>query len=54
MKIEKMQLAVLDLTHINELYSASTDLEICGLLGGDFLVQHKAVIDYKKRRLILR
>jgi hypothetical protein len=54
MKIEKMQLAVLDLTHINELYSASTDLEICGLLGGDFLVQHKAVIDYKKRRMILR
>lgn len=54
MKIENMQLAVLDLTHINELYSASTDMEICGLLGGDFLVRHKAVIDYKKKLLILR
>lgn len=54
MQIEEMKVAVLDLSHINELYASSTDLKICGLLGGDFLVQYKAVIDYRRQRLVLR
>ena len=54
MKIENMKVAVLDLTHINQLYAASTDVEICGLLGGDFLVRYQAVIDYNKKQLLLR
>ena len=54
MEIENMKVAVLDLSHINELYSASTDLNICGLLGGDFLVRHKATIDYHRKLLVLR
>lgn len=54
MQIEEMKVAVLDLSHINELYASSTDLKICGLLGGDFLVQYKAVIDYRRKRLVLR
>ncbi len=51
--VENLKVALLDMNHINELYSKVTDLEICGLLGSDFLVEYKAVIDYKKRRLIL-
>ncbi|MEN8117427.1 MAG: aspartyl protease family protein [Bacteroidota bacterium] len=48
MKIENMKIALLDLSHINELYSKATDLKICGLIGSDFLVKHGAVIDYRK------
>ena len=54
MVIENMKVAVLDLSHINELYSSSTDLTICGLLGGDFLVRYKALVDYHHKRLVLR
>lgn len=54
MKIDEMKVAVLDLSHINQLYAASTDIVICGLLGGDFLVRYKAVIDYKRKLMLLR
>ena len=54
LKIESLKVALLDLSHINELYIKATDLEICGLIGGDFLMKHKAVIDYKKKILLLR
>ncbi|MDB4582810.1 retroviral-like aspartic protease family protein [Draconibacterium sp.] len=53
LKIENFKVALLDLSHINELYSKSTNLKICGLIGGDFLMKYKAVIDYKKKRLVL-
>jgi len=51
---KKLKVALLDLSHINELYSNATGLEICGLLGSDFLIKYKAVIDYHKKVLILR
>lgn len=51
--IKNMKVAILDLSHINELYSKATDINICGLLGGDFLMKYKAVIDYKQKRLVL-
>lgn len=54
LKIETSKMALLDLAKINELYSKSVDLKIGGLLGGDFLVKYQAVIDYKKRLLMLR
>jgi hypothetical protein len=44
-----MKVALLDLSHINELYKRATDLEICGLIGGDFLTKHHALIDYKRK-----
>jgi len=49
----KLKVALLDLSHINELYKKVTDLEICGLIGGDFLVEYRAVIDYKRKLLTL-
>ncbi len=53
LKVENQKVALLDLTHINKLYSNATSLSICGLLGGDFLMKHKAVLDYKSKTLVL-
>jgi hypothetical protein len=53
LNLENLKVALLDLTHINKLYSKATSLQICGLLGGDFLMKHKAVVDYKKKVLVL-
>ncbi len=54
MKVPGMSAALLDLSHINELYENAADLQICGLLGGDFLMNYRAVIDYKRKLLVLR
>lgn len=54
LKVENMKVALLDMSHINTLYSKVCNLEICGLIGSDFLLSHKAIIDYKKKRLVLR
>ena len=51
--IDDLQVALIDLTHINNFYPGSTNIKICGLLGSDFLMHHKAVIDYQKKVLIL-
>jgi hypothetical protein len=52
--IENQKVALLDLTHINKLYSNATNLQICGLLGGDFLMRHEAYIDYRKKIMVLQ
>ncbi len=52
-RIEKLQVALIDLSHINRLYHQATSITICGLIGGDFLYRHKAVIDYRKKILVL-
>lgn|SRR5690606_2480356 len=54
LKVEKLKVALLDLTHINKLYSKATNLHICGLLGGDFLMKYQALIDYPKKTMTLR
>lgn len=53
LKMDKLRVALLDLSHINQLYSKVSSFKICGLLGSDFLLKHKAVIDYKKKQLVL-
>ena len=45
---------LIDLTHVNNLYKKFTDKRVAGLIGSDFLLKHKAIIDYKKRELVLR
>ena len=45
---------LIDLTHVNDLYKKFTDKRVAGLIGSDFLLHHKAMIDYKKRELVLR
>lgn len=54
LKVQELKVALLDLSHINNLYAKSANFKICGLLGGDFLMKYKALIDYKKRLLILQ
>ena len=51
--IKNQKVALIDLNHINEHYAKATDLTICGLIGGDILMKHRATINYKKRILIL-
>jgi hypothetical protein len=51
--IPPMKIVLIDLSHINSLYYHATERRICGLIGSDFLLEYKAVIDYSKLRLIL-
>jgi len=53
LKVKAMKVALLDMDHINELYQKVTDYKICGLLGSDFLLKHKALVDYKRKRIVL-
>ena len=53
LKVEAMKVALLDMDHINELYQKVSDYKICGLLGSDFLLKYNAVIDYKRKRIVL-
>ena len=53
LKITNQKVALLDLSNINQLYTKATQLTICGLIGGDFLFEHSAIIDYKKQVLLL-
>lgn len=43
------KVALLDLTHVNDIYAKYTSYRIAGLLGGDILMQHKCVIDYTRK-----
>lgn len=49
--IENFTVALIDLSNINDLYGAIGKPKIWGLLGGDFLLKYKAVIDYNKKNL---
>ena len=53
-KLENLKVALFDLTHINEFYrTIITRINICGLIGSDVLLKHKAVINYKYKTLAL-
>ncbi len=52
-KLEKLKVALLDLSSINKLYSKAANLNICGLLGGDFLMKYNAIVDYKRKIITL-
>jgi hypothetical protein len=53
LKVPELQVALIDLSHINKLYFHATEKEICGLIGSDFLLDKKAVIDYGRLELLL-
>lgn len=46
--LNDLHVALIDLSSINQLYLQHVNETITGLIGSDFLVQHKAVIDFKK------
>lgn len=45
---------LIDLSHVNGLYEKLLTKHVAGLIGSDFLLQYNAIIDYKKKELILR
>src|SRR5690554_5728671 len=54
LQVKYLKVALLDLSHINKFYSNAANLNICGLLGSDFLLKSNAIVDYKSRTLRLK
>ncbi|MEO6150538.1 MAG: aspartyl protease family protein [Mucilaginibacter sp.] len=54
LKIDEFEVAVLDLSAINIAYEQLNHPQILGVLGGDILMNYKAVVDYGKKKLILK
>ena len=52
-KVGKHAFALLDLNHINQTLQSQGAKPIDGILGSDFLIKKKIVIDYGKKTLIL-
>lgn len=51
---KNIHLAAIDLDYVNEMYNHHLKRKIIGLLGCDFCVKHRVVIDYQKKILICR
>ncbi|GET30819.1 retropepsin-like aspartic protease [Prolixibacter sp. SD074] len=49
-----LTIVLIDLAHINQEYARFSDKQIVGLLGSDFLIRYKAVIDYGQQQLVLK
>ena len=49
LKIDEQKVALIDLSHVNDIYSKYSSIRIAGLLGGDILMQYKCLIDYERR-----
>jgi len=54
LKLKNYICGLTDLSHVNSFYKQITGRTIAGLLGSDFLLKYNAIIDYKKKKLILR
>jgi len=52
--IKEMEVVLIDLSSINELYKTVSTKSIWGLIGGDFFLKYKARIDYGKRILTIK
>ena len=52
-KLKKVNLVLLDLSHINNALKKQKAKEINGIIGADILEKGKAVIDYDKKKLYL-
>jgi hypothetical protein len=53
-RFQVSQAVLIDLNHIKQLYLQFSKKNIIGLLGGNFLKEHRAIIDYKNRLLHLQ
>jgi hypothetical protein len=53
LKIAGFEVAVLDLSTINNAYRQLGHPEVLGVLGGDILMKYKAVINYGKQALVM-
>lgn len=52
--LKKVDLVLLDLSHINNALLQQEAKAVNGIIGADILERSKAVIDYKKKRLFLK
>lgn len=52
-KCKDLSVGIMSLEHIQSIYKEFFNLNLCGLIGSDFLEKHKATIDYKSLNLIL-
>lgn len=52
LEMKSWPVAIIDLKHINALYKTYANEQIVGLLGSDFLLSHKAVIDFERMELL--
>ena len=53
LRIENWQIGLLDLSHVNQSYANVGINGIEGVLGSDILIYYNAVINYKKKSLVL-
>ena len=53
LKLRDKRIAVIDLDYVNDMYQKHVHRKVMGLLGSDFLIAHRAVIDYPGRKLLL-
>lgn len=51
LEITDQKVALIDLSHVNEIYGKYTPYRIAGLLGGDILMQYKCCIDYDRETI---
>jgi len=51
LKLPGFEVAVLDLSTINQAYAQLNHPQVLGVLGGDILMRYNVVIDYGKRKL---
>ncbi|MCD8741709.1 retroviral-like aspartic protease family protein [Mucilaginibacter roseus] len=54
LQLDNFDAAVLDLSTINIAYEQLNHPKVLGVLGGDILMEYKAVIDYGKRQVIFK
>jgi predicted aspartyl protease len=53
-KFKNPEIAILDISHVNQAYQAAGIPQIQGILGSDILMKTKAIIDYGKLKLKLK
>jgi len=53
-EIKNMDLVLFDLSHVNEALSQANEKSVHGIIGADFLKQHRAVIDYGRNCFYLK
>jgi hypothetical protein len=51
--ITNILFTLIDIDYINKIYREHGSINITGLLGNDFFLKHKAVINYNKKNIVL-
>jgi hypothetical protein len=49
--IKQLKVALINLKHVNEIYTKYTNYQIAGLIGGDILMKYNCRIDYRKKTI---